>query len=537
MRNPDGGVHELRKKAEAGLLDETSPTEMLSWPTEGYQTDLSRAPKVTFATIWRFMIESIECKKQIATAKPLVKGYNFYMSNHVLAMYHISKDSKHFIKSKVLPSMKKSKIYSCFIKMSSLGMVLAAKCGCPAGINGRCNHVCATLFYLESLGKKKQQATSTDSNNDVSCTSKPCKWTVPSKRKGPIEPIQNIKFKKHNFYKLKKDRIMKEKVDVPQYNLKECQWSESRLQDMLEKLKKIQTETGKMIGWCQILPQEIPDESTHVKEPELLSPIKDNPISQQGIRERIDKAKGKLFVDEQQASLIEKETKGQSVSDSWHFHRAFRITASKCYRTAVLKESTSPTKAVKEVLYNKVVATKQMRKGLEMESHIKEIYENKQNSCGHKGLSVTTSGLVVGNYEDGFLGASPDGIVHDPSVADSKGLLEMKYIDMDEGEHLSDSLIRKNICSRNNSILNLKQNHKYFYQIQQGMYLTKTKWTDFVVGGSETSDVYIERVAFDSEWWASVKQKIELFFERYVLPEIAYPRIKYGLTRLELRDV
>jgi hypothetical protein len=27
--------------------------------------------------------------------------------------------------------------------------------GCPAGINGRCNHVCATLFLFDSIHKQK----------------------------------------------------------------------------------------------------------------------------------------------------------------------------------------------------------------------------------------------------------------------------------------------------------------------------------------------------------------------------------------------
>ena len=135
------------------------------------------------------MIEAVTCKKQIARARPLLKGYNFVMSNHVLAMYHLEKDRKNYIKSQVIPSMKKSTVYTCFITFSSVGVVLHGKCGCPAGLDGWCNHMAATLFGLDSLYKKK---IAKQSETDVSCTSKACSWSVPSKRKDPVQPISEM---------------------------------------------------------------------------------------------------------------------------------------------------------------------------------------------------------------------------------------------------------------------------------------------------------------------------------------------------------
>ena len=43
----------------------------------------------------------------------------------------------------------------------------------------------------------------------------------------------------------------------------------------------------------------------------------------------VDKIKTKLFIDDTQAAEIEKQTKDQSSNKSWHFHRQYRITASK----------------------------------------------------------------------------------------------------------------------------------------------------------------------------------------------------------------
>ena len=165
-----------------------------------------------------------------------------------------------------------------------------------------------------------------------------------------------------------------------------------------------------------------------------------------GIQERVKKIKSKLFLNPKQVTEIEEETKEQSSSNSWHFHRQYCITASKCYRAAVLKSTTSPSKAVNDILYAKVFATKQMKKGLEMESEIQEMYIKEQHKCGHDNLVVEKSCLIVGKHDDGFLEASPDGLVCDPSNTDNpQGILEMKYVETDESESLSEALLRKHV--------------------------------------------------------------------------------------------
>ena len=102
-------------------------------------------------------IKMCDAKKQLSTAKPLVKGFNFFKSGYVLSIKCQKLNDHFYVKSQVLPSMKKSKLYSCFIVMDALGQVVKAYDGCPAGIDGRCNHVAATLFALEQYFKFRQQ--------------------------------------------------------------------------------------------------------------------------------------------------------------------------------------------------------------------------------------------------------------------------------------------------------------------------------------------------------------------------------------------
>lgn len=58
-------------------------------------------PKISFGTIWWFMIEGVDSKKQLLTAMPLIKGFNFFKSSHVLYIGNLHEIEKQhtYIKS------------------------------------------------------------------------------------------------------------------------------------------------------------------------------------------------------------------------------------------------------------------------------------------------------------------------------------------------------------------------------------------------------------------------------------------------------
>ena len=541
LRDPDGGIHLLKKKAELGALEETEPDVQSTFPKDGFKCEISGIPKVNFGTIWRYMIENVEFKKKLSTAKPLVKGYNFFMSGHVLFLSHLHENGKHFIKSKVLPSMKKQSVYSCHIVLSSFGNVLRGQCGCPAGTDGRCNHVAAIMFALEDYCKERSK------NSTESCTSKPCKWSVPSKRTGSVVPLAHMKFAKHDYNKRRKLRCfttLQTDRDVRAPHQRE--WPQSKVANMLSLVQEYQNKSGNKVSWIHILTNQSSvdnnkSEETCVNIPstnspcdELLSPIKEHPISNVQLRERCDKVKRRLQFSKEEIDEAEKITQNQSQNPQWYKLRKHRITASQCHRVAVLKECTSPTKAIKEVLLmNPSYQSKCMTEGLSNEEKILAEYIKFMGTKGHKGISVKKCGFFISNMH-GFLGASPDGLVNDPSVSESCGLVEIKYIKQNESESLEDALVRKRICKVNNGLV-LNHKHGYYYQVQQQMYVTQRSWSDFVVKGSRDTGLFCQRVAFCQAFWEVTLNKLEVFFDRWIAPELAYPRIKYGLDKLDAR--
>ena len=256
----------------------------------------------------------------------------------------------------------------------------------------------------------------------------------------------------------------------------------------------------------------------------------DQPLSLDEIRERCKEMKCSLFLKDDDITKTEQETRGQSNNNKWFDHRLGRITASKCHRVACPhRAGTSPSKIIKEVLnYNKSVQTKAMREGIENEGLIISQYTEKMRKEGHAGLEVNSCGLFVCKTH-GFLGASPDGLVTDPSSENPLGLVEAKNIQLRENESLAAALVRKGICTKDG---NIKKSHQYYYQIQQLEFVVNRKWCDFVVRGSN-GEIFCKRVPFDPPWWHEKLLQLENFFDRYILPELVYPRLKYGLDRYD----
>ena len=84
--------------------------------------------------------------------KLIVKGYNFFKSGKALGLYSKTENGLFYVKSQELPS------YSNTGPTHTVKVIIRANCKiqkafrpCPAGNDGRCNHLAATLFAMEDI--------------------------------------------------------------------------------------------------------------------------------------------------------------------------------------------------------------------------------------------------------------------------------------------------------------------------------------------------------------------------------------------------
>ncbi|PFX15072.1 hypothetical protein AWC38_SpisGene20729 [Stylophora pistillata] len=285
-------------------------------------------------------------------------------------------------------------------------------------LRGDCSHVGAILFTLcDVVAEGKQHLPP-----DPTCTDLPCSWSDPKGAK--VEPVivEDI-----NFYKAKVGKEPPTKKFHPSPSVTESfygttQHDKRTMDELKMNLKRdlFYANHGNpmppifyILAQKDILPQsplqqelpdflpaddphlaysfnvDIEDITEHENVRAIVSPIKSNPASLHDITSKADAIIDKLRVQDDDIKKIEKATRDQSNCKQWFVERTPRITASQC-KPALMKETTSPTKAMSEILgYNNKIQTGHMRNGICSEGEIIKQYMKITNN------KVQKSGFFV----------------------------------------------------------------------------------------------------------------------------------------------
>ena len=143
--------------------------------------------------------------------------------------------------------------------------------------------------------------------------------------------------------------------------------------------------------------------------------------------------------------------------------------------------------------------------------------------CGHTGLDTYPCGFIV-HHKKGWLGASPDAKVFDPSFSITNGIAEFKcpYSKQPQEACKDPSFF----CELVNGTFKLKCDHHYYHQVQCQLYVSSDmfSWCDFCV--YTPVDVAVERIYPRKEWQSTCIPELEDYYDRYMLSEIVAPLFK-----------
>jgi len=115
---------------------------------------------------------------------------------------------------------------------------------------------------------------------------------------------------------------------------------------------------------------------------------------------------------------------------------------------------------------------------------------------GHMELVVQDCGFIVGMHE-GYLGASPDGHIHDPSSDQPNGILEIKCPYTKRTQTPEKACKDPSFyCKIENGKMQLKSSHHYYHQIQLQLYVS-TDMFHFCV--YTTKGCLVTRITLDDE--------------------------------------
>lgn len=234
--------------------------------------------------------------------------------------------------------------------------------------------------------------------------------------------------------------------------------------------------------------------------------------------------KNQMSLSESEIERIQVETKDQAndTTGTWFNLRRSRITSSNFGVVCKRRQSTPVGNLVKTLLYSSsTINSPSLRWGQENEDLARRSYLQEMEKLGKK-ISIEKIGLIISN-EKPHLSCSPDNFVVDYSADPSEGIVEYKcpY----SARHLTPAQScaqLKNFCSKNvNENLELKTNHNYYYQIQGVMAITRRKWCDFVIWTPKGTS--IERIQANHKFWLEMVPKLDSFWNKAVLPELAAP--------------
>ncbi|XP_016114427.1 uncharacterized protein [Sinocyclocheilus grahami] len=160
------------------------------------------------------------------------------------------------------------------------------------------------------------------------------------------------------------------------------------------------------------------------------------------------------------AHNFECATRDQSSCTEWHQLRRHRLTASRFREICQVRENSEENVANRILQGTRQMAA--MKRGLELEADA--IWEY----CQMKRVNHYPCGYAP------WLGASPDGLIFDPSEPCQFGLIEMKCPNVK-------SYVDCPYLKMKSGKLELQQTHAYYWQVQGQMLITGMNWRDFVV--------------------------------------------------------
>ncbi|XP_063931863.1 uncharacterized protein LOC135143855 [Zophobas morio] len=207
---------------------------------------------------------------------------------------------------------------------------------------------------------------------------------------------------------------------------------------------------------------------------------------------------------------IEETTRGQRENEEWFIQRKNRLTASLFGSVVKRRKSSSWAKLVEQICYKSLINCPAINYGILNEKTAITAYQEKTKNV------VVECGLFV-DLENGFLAASPDGLIGE------NGILEVKCPKSAENltvEEASKTLKQFYIDKKQGC---LKRTHNYFYQVQGQLHISNREFCDFVVWTRK--DLYVEGIFKDDNFWQNkMFPKLKYFYHEALLPELVDPR-------------
>jgi len=370
-------------------------------------------------------------------------------------------------------------MYNVFIVLSNSSKVKSAFCVCPAGLSGCCNHVTATLYYVEEYFRL-----GLDEEDKKGCTEKLQTWIQPRKKKVDARPTNLISLTKSVYGVEKRPKVYRisdwdcrpTSRRVAQPARKANLWNRLMKLDQLkkdaattavysatnseERKKAIATQsvlnrygTSCFLQLFDPEPSPMVNRAEQIREERIARAAAEQRKFKQGLSQSVDYVnhdhsyqqslttasrynmksepapqhllrslyEEHICIGPTEAAQLELMTRNQSQSDIWNEERKLRITSSVMKTVCNRRPNTDNSSFIKSKLAPKPVNSAAIKYGQQNEQNAIRCYLEHQDKQGLV-VNVKRCGLFV-NPAIPWLAATPDSTIE---VGSDTGCLEVK---------------------------------------------------------------------------------------------------------------
>lgn len=226
----------------------------------------------------------------------------------------------------------------------------------------------------------------------------------------------------------------------------------------------------------------------------------------------------------EERSHIERETRGQGENIKWYRARKGRITASIAKSCCGKGNPAVQIKRILTIGKPGHYASPHIKYGLENEENAVRKFQKKINEDGFV-CTIRKCGLFI-EVPSGILAATPGRIA---SIDGEEVVIEVKCLSASRELTPLAAVATRSKDSNfgfklDGTQIVVKKKHKFYYQIQMQMALTRILQCYVVIFTSDKYNVEIVQVNFEQQFWNDTREQLIDFHCKYVIPALVQER-------------
>jgi len=426
-------------------------------------------------------------------------GYNYVQNGWMGDIYYINYEKSHFLKSKISPSQPGvgRTDYNAWISAGDDGNVITGWCSCPAGNARSCSHISAIIYAVYLAW--------THGVGGATCTDKPVAWGKGAAQSLTHDKLSDINFsrpKPHTAPVVTKTKTDETAVNMPQIP-HELDHESLKVYVGNSSVSALWNCKGTMLYNILHAPPKIVQETVALMHGQHdLTYMYENPVENLVCSPCNEFYNEFVKLSHSNILKVEEATTTQN-STLWMDVRKIRITASKLH-SVPKTDRANPNNFVNNQLYSRFKGCAATRHGQKFEHVARQYFEQET------GMKCKLSGVVISKDEP-FLAASPDGIIND------KTILEIKCPTKPIQELLSSGKYDV-VITNGEPELSPKGANGYYYQVQLGMFCTKTDLCKFLVW-TPVQSIVVD-VKYNKEFVNAILPRVRRFYFNHLLVRI-----------------